>query len=260
MDAPMDDEAAAAAEAAATAPAPLPAPPPADPRSLATVAPAWHTGILLAFLIGFSLLGASPPPAETSGGHGISRPVIYATVFVFQWILFTITWWGLRLRGVSVGSVIAYRWKGWSGVGRCLLLSAVCWIATFFVLTQGLDATGMRDPDQVRRIVEMIVPRGPLELTLWMGVALTAGFVEEFVFRGYLQRQFSAWTRNHLLGAGLTAVVFGVGHIYQGLGSAVLIMSAGFAMSLFAYAFRSIAPGMVAHAFEDVISGIFGRG
>lgn len=245
-----------------TAAAPPPASstaPPAHPRSIAAVAPAWHTGILLAYLLAFSWLSASSAPGE-GAVPAVSRPVIYLTVLGFQWILFGIAWWGLRVGGVSIGSILSYRWKGWGGVWRCLLLAAACWIALFMGVAQALDATGMRDPDQIRRVLEMIVPRGPLELAIWTAVAVTAGFVEEVVFRGYLQRQFTAWTRNHLAGIALSAIVFGAGHLYQGVASALLILVIGFGFSLTAYATRSLVPGVIAHAWEDLFSGIAGRG
>ncbi|HEU4724767.1 MAG TPA: CPBP family intramembrane glutamic endopeptidase [Candidatus Eisenbacteria bacterium] len=222
------------------------------------VAPAWHTIGLLVLFVGLSLLDASAAPNDR-GASNAPRPLLYGLVILFQWILFGLTYWGLRLRRVSIASVIAYRWSGWGGLGRCLLLSAVCWVTAFLGVTVGFEATGLRDPDEARRIIESFLPHGPLELSLWVLLSLTAGFVEEFVFRGYVQRQFSAWTRNHLAGAALTAMVFGVGHLYQGPATALLITSAAFGVSLFAYAARSLVPGMVAHAFEDVISGIFGR-
>ncbi|MEK7348565.1 MAG: CPBP family intramembrane glutamic endopeptidase [Candidatus Eisenbacteria bacterium] len=233
--------------------------PPAHPRSVAAVAPAWHTAFLLAYLAGFTWLSASSAPGEGSVPSA-SRPVIYLTVLAFQWILFGIATWGFRLRGVSIGAILSYRWKGWNGVWRCSLLAAACWIATFMGVATAIDATGMRDPAQVRRVVEMIAPRGPLELAIWTSVAVTAGFVEEIVFRGYLQRQFTAWTRNHLAGIALSAFVFGAGHLYQGVASAALIMVVGLCFSLSAYATRSLVPGVIAHAWEDLISGIAGRG
>ena len=105
----------------------------------------------------------------------------------------------------------------------------------------------------------MVVPRGPFELAVWTAVSVTAGFVEETVFRGYLQRQFTALTRNHLAGISLSAIVFGAGHLYQGVSSAALILVVGFCFSLTAYATRSLVPGVIAHAWEDLFSGIVGR-
>jgi membrane protease YdiL (CAAX protease family) len=230
-----------------------------DPRSLSPVAPAWHTAILLAVLGIFSWLSASSAPGPGDPIPAVSRPAIYVTVIVFQWLLFALAFWGLKLGGVSVRSLVAYRWSGWNGAVRCLLLAALCWVAIFLGIAQGFDLIGLRDPEEMKRVAEMLLPRGPVEFALWTLISLTAGFVEEVVFRGYLQRQLSAWCRNHTAGIALSALLFGAGHLYQGLSSAVLIAAIGLCFSLFAYATRSLAPGILAHATEDLIAGVVGR-
>ena len=101
--------------------------------------------------------------------------------------------------------------------------------------------------------------RGPLEFALWTVVCATAGFVEEFVFRGYLQRQFGAWFRNAYAGIAISALVFGAGHLYQGVTSAAMIAVVGLCFSLVAHFTKSLVPGMIAHAWEDLFSGLIGR-
>jgi hypothetical protein len=54
------------------------------------------------------------------------------------------------------------------------------------------------------------------EIFLWLLVSLSAGFCEELVFRGYLQRQFHAATGNVVVAVALQAIVFGLVHTYQG--------------------------------------------
>jgi membrane protease YdiL (CAAX protease family) len=230
-----------------------------DPRSLSPVAPAWHTTVLLAFLAFLTWLSASSAPGAEGPLPAVSRPAIYATVLAFQWLLFALAFWGLRLGGVSVRSLVAYRWSGWGGVARCLLIAAMGWAAIFLGIAQGLDWIGLRDPEEMKRVAEMLLPRGPLEFAIWTLVALTAGFVEEVVFRGYLQRQLSAWCRNHVAGIALSALLFGVGHLYQGIASAGLIAAIGLCFSLLAYATRSLAPGILAHAAEDFVAGVVGH-
>ena len=78
------------------------------------VAPAWHTGILLAYIAGISWLstaGAAGPAhaGSTTISSTLPRPVIYATVIASEWILFGIAWWGIRLGRVSLGSMLGYR-------------------------------------------------------------------------------------------------------------------------------------------------------
>ena len=46
--------------------------------------------------------------------------------------------------------------------------------------------------------------------------ALTAGFVEEFVFRGYIQRQCQALCGSTILASALQVLIFTQGHFYQG--------------------------------------------
>jgi membrane protease YdiL (CAAX protease family) len=48
-------------------------------------------------------------------------------------------------------------------------------------------------------------------------LTVSAGFVEEFVFRGYLQKQFTAITGNGVAATILQVLLFMQGHIYQGL-------------------------------------------
>jgi membrane protease YdiL (CAAX protease family) len=42
--------------------------------------------------------------------------------------------------------------------------------------------------------VANITPKTQSELLVWFGAAATIGFCEELTFRGYLTRQFAAWT------------------------------------------------------------------
>lgn len=243
-----------------------PPPPTPPPTTGGTVASVWHTLLLLAYLAAITWMSASSV-AEIAGPahdvnprvHALPRPVIYATVLASEWLLFAITYVGLRLRGVSIASLVSYRWRGWSGLGRCLFIAAVCWVGTFVGVVQGLDALGFRSAADVQRVADLVLPRGPMEIALWLIVSVTAGFVEELVFRGYLQRQFGAWCRNAYVGIVFSAVVFGAGHLYQGIGAAAIIAVVGLCFSVTAYVVRSIAPGIVAHAFEDFFSGLIGR-
>jgi hypothetical protein len=47
-------------------------------------------------------------------------------------------------------------------------------------------------------------------------VAITAGICEEIVYRGYLQRQLSAFTGSLPIAVCLQAAIFGAAHLYQG--------------------------------------------
>jgi hypothetical protein len=101
-----------------------------------------------------------------------------------------------------------------------------------------------------------MLPHTNIEVALWMLVAITAGICEEGLFRGYLQRQLIAFTGNVPAGLILSAIVFGAGHAYQGLRSAALIAIYGLVFGILAQWRKSVRPGMIAHAWQDTLSGI----
>jgi uncharacterized protein len=93
---------------------------------------------------------------------------------------------------------------------------------------------------------------------LWIALSVSAGICEEAIFRGYLQRQFAAFTRSAPAGIILSAIAFGAGHAYQGSRMTVLIALYGLMFGLLAHWRGSVRPGMIAHAWQDSLSGLVG--
>ena len=85
-------------------------------------------------------------------------------------------------------------------------------------------------------------------------MALTAGICEETIFRGYLQRQLSAWTGNVVLGALGQAIVFGLCHAYQGIKNMALICIWGFIFGAFTLWQKGLRSSVLAHAALDIFS------
>jgi len=84
---------------------------------------------------------------------------------------------------------------------------------------------------------------------------MTAGFCEEIIFRGYLQRQFAAVAHTMLGGVALSAIVFGASHGYEGSPRMLLLALYGLMFGLLAWWRKSLRPGMIAHAWHDALSG-----
>jgi CAAX protease family protein len=102
-----------------------------------------------------------------------------------------------------------------------------------------------------------ILPHTPLELLCFLALSLTAGFCEEFLFRGYL-----IWFLQPGLGwwgaAGVAALVFAVGHSYQGLSGILRTGILGIIMTLVFFITRSLWPAIALHALIDIGSGVMG--
>jgi membrane protease YdiL (CAAX protease family) len=93
-------------------------------------------------------------------------------------------------------------------------------------------------------------------LAMWF----TAGFIEELLWRGYLMNRLVDLQGNKTKLAWVialvgSAIIFGLGHTYQGLGGVIKITAAGL---LFGAAFltvrRNLWPLVFAHALLDTIS------
>src|SRR6185295_19118344 len=89
------------------------------------------------------------------------------------------------------------------------------------------------------RSVDILLPRDGLEILVWIAVSLTAGFCEEAVFRGYLQKQFHALTGNAAIAVLGQAILFGIAHGYQGVKNVIVITVLGVLYGLLALARRN---------------------
>lgn len=98
---------------------------------------------------------------------------------------------------------------------------------------------------------QAMVARNTTEALAFLVVALTAGFVEEFVFRGYLQQQFQAVFGNALLASGLQLAFFVQGHLYQGWLRLIPVLLIGAVLTGVALWRKSLIPGMIAHGLGD---------
>ena len=93
-------------------------------------------------------------------------------------------------------------------------------------------------------------------MAVWIAVSLTAGFCEEAVFRGYLQKQFHALTGSAAVAVLAQAVLFGLAHGYQGVKNVIVITVLGLLYGLLALGRGNLRPGMLAHAWADVYGGL----
>ena len=88
-------------------------------------------------------------------------------------------------------------------------------------------------------------------LLAFQAAALTAGFVEEFVFRGYIQKQCQALCGNTLPASALQVAIFAQGHFYQGWVRLVPVLVIGTLLTVIALWRRTLVPGMIAHGLGD---------
>jgi membrane protease YdiL (CAAX protease family) len=102
--------------------------------------------------------------------------------------------------------------------------------------------------------IKALLPVTRKEKLVWVFTSITAGIIEELIFRGfffYLMGNLFPGLNIFII-LGIAALIFGIGHIYQGLMEAVKPMFLGLVYGVFYIAFGSIIPCIILHAMQDL--------
>jgi len=224
----------------------------------AEIAPRWHTVVLIVVLLLFSLTSAIRQRPLTAQRSPIP---LYVATMAWQYALLAYVYLGVRRRG-GLRELIGGRWKEFEDFLIDIGLALLYWVVSALVLVGLLQLMGFGDPakyQEARKALLPLFPQGALQSVLWVGVAATAGFCEEIIFRGYLQRQIAAISGNVALAVVGQAVLFGMGHGYQGPERMLIIAVWGAMFGLLALWRKSLRPGMIAHTFHNTLVGLVGR-
>lgn len=225
------------------------------PRSRAgRIAPLGHSLGLLVLLacVSAGLFRMQSLGSDAGGAPHGSVPV-YLAVMACEWALVGYIWIGGRRQGaVPLRDLIGGRWSGMNAVLRDLGVAVAFWIVWTLM---AIAVNALVGPSHSKPLAFMS-PSGAAEITLWVMMSLTAGFCEELVYRGYLQRQALALSGSAALAVLFQAVIFGAGHWYQGVKMVVVITVLGTLFGNLAHWRKSLRPGMISHAWSDILNVI----
>lgn len=222
------------------------------------VAPWRHTWILCGILLaiaaaGFlaNLLTTAAPAAAGAAPAPVAGTSVYAMLLSAELALLYTVFIGLRRGGTRLIDIVSRRRLGPGAIAFDLVLGLglFCnWVLIGRLLASYSQAGAPA-------LVQRLIVHDPAEIPLWIAISLAAGFVEELTFRGYFQRQFAS-RLGTTLGIVAQAMLFGVTHGYQGLGSMLAITLFGIVFGIVAWARGSLVPGMAAHAAIDIVGGL----
>jgi membrane protease YdiL (CAAX protease family) len=214
------------------------------------IAAPWHTVLILALIAGNAWRGWLHADAIRHAAS-VNHVALYARTILFEWLLLGIMLLGVWRHGTSLFTVMGERWRSAAEVLRDVGIALVFLMVSVFLTS----LFGPQDPGlKADSAVRFLLPHGKLEDVLWICLAVSAGICEEAIYRGYLQRQLAAVSRNAVVGILLSAGMFGAGHAYQGWRNAALIGVGGALAGALAYWRRSVRPGMIAHAMQDSLA------
>jgi membrane protease YdiL (CAAX protease family) len=208
---------------------------------------------LLAPVLLFSFLGGQRASHHTVGQHHLLQ---YALTLVWEWLLAAFVLWGLRMRGVPLRQLLGVRRASAREWREDLLLAAAFWIAASAILAAIGVLLHLAHFSVPEKTLSQLAPVNALELTLWILLSISAGICEELVFRGYLLQQFASIGGQLWIGVLASSLLFGVAHGYEGVAGIIAITAYGAMFCTLAILRGSLRPGMMAHAWHDIFSGI----
>jgi len=218
-----------------------------------------HTLLVLVTIVGISVyeLWFAATGANTSRRTSEADLVsgIYVPAIIYEWALLALVWFGVR-RTTGLRGLIGGRWVSARQAVTDFLLGFAFW-GVWYVFERFVQYL-LGPSHQVA--IDYFFPKGGLEITVWVLMAATSGFCEEIVFRGYLLKQFSAWTTSMPVGVTLQALLFGMAHPLLGVKQMIVITVSGILFGVLALWRNSLRPGMVAHAWADIFGGIIVKG
>jgi membrane protease YdiL (CAAX protease family) len=192
---------------------------------------------------------------RAAAGIKIDRVRLYTGTIVSQWTLLAL----LLANWLSAGRPL-------SGLGTGLALDAgfaVALALTFggvVLLLRQLRTVQTADREALGGFrsqlgpLEIILPAKESELQRFTWLALTAGIVEETLWRGYL-----FWYLLHYMplwsAALVSTLAFGMAHAYQGIGNVPKIIAVGAVFAILYMLSGSIWLPILLHALVDLIQG-----
>ncbi|HTW23500.1 MAG TPA: type II CAAX endopeptidase family protein [Candidatus Aquilonibacter sp.] len=214
----------------------------------------WHTALLIVIIVAISAYQGQPRFLARASRFSSRTPVYIATL-AYELVLFAYIWLlALLPRKISIREIIGGKWRRFEDFLIDVAVMFLFWgvvLVVLGVLEFVLHFNGVQ-------AAKLLLPQSWTEVAVFVVLAVTAGFCEEFIFRGYLQRQFFAWTGTAWVAIVLQALVFGSAHLYQGWRSVIAITVYGALFGILAWYRKSLRPGMMQHAGQDSLAGIAG--
>lgn len=192
---------------------------------------------------------------RVAAGEPVDRLQLYRNTLIGHWALFLIlaVIWNITARPWSA---IGFRLEAdlWVAVSA---LFTVLGIAALLVQGKQVRNASQEDIDKLARRLgdlSIIIPHNGSELARFYGLSVTAGIVEEILWRGFM-----IWYLSHFMplwaAALLSTIGFALAHAYQGIVNLPQITAVSAALAALYLLSGSIWLPILLHAAVDILQG-----
>jgi membrane protease YdiL (CAAX protease family) len=211
-----------------------------------------HLLVVLPLLVWRSTMSFRAARAAAEGPEAVlpaPRAQLFASSIFMLGILFILAWLAGRDAGYRIFRIESF--------GARELLAGLLTFAVYLGLRQVSRA--MRTEEESSRMVaHAMMPRSPLEWTLYVVMAIGAGIAEEAAYRGVGMYLLSAVVGNAWVAALILATAFALAHLIQEWKSVALVFLMALVMHALVAVTGTLVVAMVVHAVYDVIAAVLG--
>ncbi len=192
---------------------------------------------------------------RVAAGESVNRSELYRNTMVGHWTLLLIC------MAIWAGAA-----RPWSALGLGLQLDprfaiaailTVLGIVVLLMQVREVKSATQKQLDGIRKRfgkLSLIFPQNGNELARFYGLSITAGIVEEILWRGFLIWYLSQFMP--LWGAALVSIIgFGLAHAYQGVANLPPIIAVGAVFTGLYLLTGSIWLPVILHAAVDILQG-----
>ena len=193
--------------------------------------------------------------ARIEAGEAADRARLFREVLVLEWVSLAVlatAWYLLGRPAADLGFVPAGGNGFWIGVAIVAALTVFLIVSWRMSLTMSPEEK-QKQKESFGNLVHFL-PQSDRDLRQFIAVSITAGIVEEIIYRGfvfwYLAPLMPIWAV-----IAVSSVAFGLGHSYQGVGGMIRVTIIGLAFGALYVLTGSIWLPILAHAILDALQG-----
>ncbi len=179
------------------------------------------------------------------------RLALYFSAVLSQWILAVLGVVVVLVTGMTFGR-IGFRA---AGIGVSARLAGILVLISLAAIGVALILERWGWWPQESDLVRLLIPATAREkLWAFFVIAPTAGFCEEFLYRGFLLTEFTQWFHSVAWAWAASAVAFGLAHTYQGPSGVARAAALGALLTYPVVQLGSLYPSMGAHFLIDAVA------
>ncbi len=217
-----------------------------------------HIFILLIFVVLpiYSAIDARRYLARIEAGQPANQVRFFLETTILEWVFLLavgIAWWALRRPITDLGFRTLEGGELWGGAAVVVVMTGLL-VYSWQTTKRASDEEKAKQAAGLGTLVHFL-PHTSRDLRYFFGVSITAGIVEEIVYRGfvlwYLGSFIPLW-----IAVAVSSVAFGFAHSYQGATGAVRAGLVGLGFAIFYVLTGSVWLPILTHIALDILQGL----